>query len=116
MEVRHGTTRRVLLVGRLAIKFPNPAEYRLFLCGLLANQQENRWWRTFQHQRDRMAPVLAYVPGGWLLVMKRCRPIDRQTFFSMDGDWPAKYGIPVEHKQDSYGLNDGRVVAVDYGS
>jgi hypothetical protein len=57
-------------------------------------------------------------PGGWLLVMPRCEPISQELtdaefekFAHHDDRW-----IPVENKADSFGILDGRLVAIDYGS
>jgi hypothetical protein len=131
IEMKHGTTRKVLLIGKYAFKFPNWDEYRLFLHGLLANQQEALWWREMRDPpevRTMMCPVLFYAWGGWLVVMPRCKPLSRKEFLRL-----AKYrannnlftgfetefnrvGIPVECKACSFGRLDGRIVAVDYGS
>lgn len=116
IEFKSGATRWVFLVGRLAIKVPRPTQWRLFLCGLLSNMQERQFSRTGWPE---LCPVLASLPGGWLVVMPRCRPLtdlqfenfDTREFISRsDGQ------IPVEEKQCSFGWLDGRIVAVDYGS
>lgn len=136
MQIKHGTTRKVLLVGRYAIKFPNWDEYRLFLNGLLCNMQEARWWREMPEARRMMCPVLFSIWGGWLVVMPRCEPISRKSFgqlkrypigkttargyrTNMFIGYDTRYnraGIPVEYKLDSYGRYRGRIVALDYGS
>jgi len=111
-----GTTRMVFLVGDYAIKVPSLAEYRLFLCGLLANLQEASFSKT---QWDELCPVILSVPLGLMVVMKRCIPLTREQFFSLDyGKFVHKedYQVPVENKLDSFGILDGRIVAVDYGS
>jgi len=42
MEIKVGTTRLVLLMGKLAFKFPNFLNgWRLFLCGLQSSQKES---------------------------------------------------------------------------
>jgi len=54
------------------------------------------------------------MPGGWMLVMPRCKPITREEFFALD---EAEFdAIPVENKPDSFGWFDGRIVSIDYGS
>lgn len=119
MELKHGTTRKVLLAGRYAFKVPNWEEYRLFLHGLLANMQETRFNRGLTQPpstRQMMCPVLFALWGGWLVVMPRCEPIARNSFFRLKYKRFTDRGIPVEHKLDSYGRLDGKIIAIDYGS
>lgn len=118
----YGTHRTTYLVGRYAFKRPVFCSWRLFLCGLLANIQE----RTFSAAGwPELCPVIFSLPGGWLNIMRRAQPLTREQFFALDyaewikggkdlpkGDWV----IPVEDKFDSFGVLDGRIVAVDYGS
>jgi len=113
--VRQGATRTVLLTRRHAIKVPRPTNWRLFLAGLLANMQERQFARTGWPQ---LCPVRWSTPGGWLLVMPRCRPLrqpltqDEYEAFVEHDD----YRVPVEWKTDSFGYLAGRLVAIDYGS
>lgn len=112
-QLRSGATRHVLLVGPWAVKLPRPGRWRAFLNGLLANHQEAAFSRL---QHPRLCPVLLCVPGGFLLVMRRAVPLPLATFEALDpADWGGVLGA-VEFKADSFGLLDGRVVAVDYGS
>jgi hypothetical protein len=117
-----GTHRVVYLVGPYAIKRPVFRPWRLFLCGLLANMQE----ATFSDAGwSELCPVVFAMPGGWFNIMRRAEPITNEQFAKLnysewirggqalpDGDWI----IPVENKQCSFGILDGRIVAVDYGS
>ncbi len=129
---KQGATRNVFLIGKYAVKFPRLIEWRLFLCGLLANMQETNFWR--QLRNERLCPVIFSIPGGWLIVMPRAGEFsgeDHENFdyedfvnvgFKSDVVTLAFLGretgwvIPVENKQDSFGWLDGRIVAVDYGS
>lgn len=116
VEFKSGATRWVFLVGRLAIKVPRPTEWRLFLHGLLSNMQERQFSRTGWPE---LCPVVASVPGGWLVVMPRCRPLTRREwdrFDFMDFIQRSDGLVPVEEKADSLGWLDGRIVAMDYGS
>lgn len=91
-------------------------EWRLFLHGLLANMQEAKFSKTGWPE---LCPVLFAFPGGFLIVMRRARPLTRSEFDSLDLErWIEKeaYTIPAEPKMDSFGWLDGRLVAVDYGS
>ena len=114
--VRRGCMRIVFLVGPYAIKIPTNDTWRLFLRGLLGNMQEVTFslcgW-------EELCPVVFSVRGGWLIVMPRCRPLTRDEWFSLDfKNFREKEDrcIPVEEKMDSFGVLDGRIVAVDYGS
>jgi len=117
----NGATRYVLLVGSWAIKVPylkfGNYEYTgwiAFLNGLLANMQEAQFSAT---KDPRLCPVIFHVPGGFLNVMKRAHvsgvPISNRQYKQFQkGD----FWVPVEHKADSFGFLEGRLVAVDYGS
>src|SRR3954469_23724620 len=108
IEVRHGTNRCAVLIGHWAFKFPNPSSWRSLLYGLLNSMNEAA---TSDH--ERACPVLWRVPGGFLNIMPRCRPLTDAEWQRFDA--ASVSGIEVEHKPDSFGVLDGRVVAVDYG-
>ncbi len=115
--VKHGTTRRVILTPKYAFKFPNPTEWRLFLHGLLANMQETTFSRM---KSDLLMPVKFSIPGGWLVIMPRGRPLteeDHEQYPHLP-QWDDKlqFKLPVENKRDSYAWYQGRIVAVDYGT
>lgn len=116
MKVRYGTHRTVYLIGKYAIKRPVFVEWRLFLKGLLANMQEAQFSRTGWPE---LCPVVFACPGGFFIVMRRAEPLDFDTFWLMNVSTfqnRGSYHVPVENKLDSFGVLDGRVVAVDYGS
>lgn len=115
-RLAHGATRRVLLLGRYAIKVPSMAEWRLFLLGLLANMQEAIWSRTGWPE---LCPVVFSVPGGFLVVMRRARVLTDEEFVELDlARWVDRGGyiVPAEIKTDSFGYLDDRLVAIDYGN
>lgn len=116
MTKRYGTHRTVYLVGKYAIKRPVFVEWRLFLLGLLANMQEARFSKTGWPE---LCPVIFSVPGGFLNIMYRAAPLEHEAFMQMSfNDFVERpeYRVPVEDKRDSFGVLDGRIVAVDYGS
>jgi hypothetical protein len=109
-----GATRLVLLIGPLALKLPRPSSWRGFLHGLLSNLQERRFAAA---RWPELCPVLWADPWGLLVVMPRADPapkLSRRDYlrFTKRPD----YTVPVEHKTDSFGLLDGHLVAIDYGS
>lgn len=65
-----------------------------------------------------LCPVLFSVPGGWLLVMRRAKPLSDAEWCSVHPEWGYReeYVVPVEMKRDSFGVLDGRIVAIDYGT
>lgn len=115
MKIVNGCTRKVLLIGKYAIKIPQTGyTWALFLNGLLGNMQEVAFYKT---KDKRLCPVLFSFLGGWLLVMPRCehlpnmeRPVDIDYF------WKGDFKVPVEYKPDSFGIYQNRIVALDYGS
>lgn len=115
-----GVTRFVILTRHHAIKIPRFWHYghfrwNMFLYGLLGNLQEREFSKVGWPE---LCPVLFAVPGGWLLIMPRCEPVSQkltdaefEEFAHQDNHW-----IPVENKADSFGILNGRLVAIDYGS
>lgn len=109
-----GTTRIVILWGKIALKLPNVRRWRLFLHGLLANLQE----RTFG-TLEGCCPVLCSDPLGFALVMRRARPLSDEEWAAFDYEGfihRQSHRVPAENKRDSFGWLDGEIVAVDYGS
>lgn len=119
MEVKRGATRTVLLIGRLALKFPRCTEWRTFLLGLLANMQE-RDFSTLQFVP--LCPVLFALPGGFLVVMPRVRSLTWEEFDEThrpecwDLATNPEHPFRCEHKQCSFGWLHGKIVVVDYGN
>lgn len=109
-----GVTRHVLLVGPLAVKVPALWSWKMFLCGLLANMQEREFSSTGWPE---LCPVLCGIPGGWLIVMRRADDVPETISLDYQSliDRPA-YRIPAEAKRSSWGILNGSIVAVDYGS
>ena len=114
---RDGITREVFLIGQYAVKIPKMTYgWQKFLCGLLANMQEVTFSKAGWPE---LCPVVFSIPGGWLIVMKRARPLTDQEWWGFDPNTfvePGEYVVPAETKRDSFGILDGRIVAVDYGN
>ena len=116
MKIYHGATRMVFLIGGYAFKLPSFKEWRLFLHGLLANMQEVVFSKTGWPE---LCPVLFHLPLGLLVVMPRCQPLTGEEFnkfdydkFTIHDDYVLTY---IENKPDSFGILNGKIVAVDYG-
>ena len=116
---RAGAMREVFLVGRWAVKLPKLHRgWRQFLRGLLSNMEE----REFSAKGYReFCPVVFSLPGGWLVIMRRTESCTDEFLAGFDR---LRFIMPedgrlfpeVEPKDDSFGMLDGDVVIVDYGS
>lgn len=57
------------------------------------------------------------LPGGWLIAMPRCQPLTDNQWEILQSQGVYDYlPIPVEFKRDSFGVLNGKIVAIDYGS
>lgn len=115
--IERGCTRVVVLLWRWAFKFPAVRYgWRNFLRGLLGNLQEIQ---ANQFPCPEVCPIHFYVPGGFMVVMTRCRPLTDEEWAAFDPEAFCRkedYVVPAEYKQDSFGvMPNGRIVAVDYG-
>lgn len=125
---RDGCTRIVVLIGSWAIKLPRFGYgYAMGLRGLLCNMQERAIWTLGWPQ---LCPVLFSLPGGWLLVMRRAEPLTDEQWAAFDfpayeafrrhrateGNRMSDGIVPAEYKREHFGMVDGRMVTVDYGS
>lgn len=124
--VTAGSNRLVVLTRRHAIKVPNVRSWWTACWGLIDNMQERRacglgpWGR----RQDGVAPIVFSLPGGLLNVARRARPLTADEWASFDPeahcsrrfDDGTPYRISAEPKPDSFGVLDGRIVAVDYGN
>lgn len=115
MKFKRGITREVIIIGRVAIKFPSVRTYEFFLTGLLCNIQERKFYKTLRS--DKLCPVWFKFPLGLFIVMPRCEPsgLRSEEVVEIIEDFRSE-GIPVESKPCSFGWYRGRLVAVDYGS
>lgn len=115
---RKGSSREVVLIGQWAIKFPKLYSWETFLWGLLANMQEIQFSKL---NWPELCPIIWYIPGGFLVVMPRCKILIRNDFCEEKINeifTNAKLHnrcLPVEMKPDSWGFLNGRLIAVDYG-
>ena len=107
--VTEGRNRLVILTPRHAIKLPSLRSWRDFLFGLLNNLNERDWHRD----HPAYCPVAWAAPLGLMVVMPRAAILDDASFQAAAADIPHLAG--AERKASSWGLLDGRMVAVDYG-
>jgi hypothetical protein len=120
---RTGCTRIVIVTRRYAVKVPNflgPGprgwRWRSFLLGLLANLQESRFAATGWPE---LCPIVFRLPLGFLNVMPRVEILSDEEFLAFDAVAfcdKTDYVVPAEHKSNSFGKWNGRIVAIDYGN
>ncbi len=114
--ITRGATRTVFLIGGYAFKFPSCRSWRFFLQGLLANIQEREFSKT---KWPELCPVVFAIPGGFLTVMQEAEPMPDEIWNDLNVEtWANRegYTIPVEAKQSSFGILNGKIVVVDYGN
>lgn len=129
ITVLYGSTRKVYLTKKYAIKVPVCDTWENFLYGLLGNMQELYYSKVCE---GFVAPILWHIPGGFLSIMPRCevQSIDESNtnrFKDID-EWMIRLSREaspkvkkileniVEFKIDSVGVYKGKAVAIDYGS
>lgn len=115
--VKRGSTRTVLLIGKVVVKVPSTREWRLFLRGLLANMQERQRWNG---TRDaRLAQVLWADPLGFVLIMERVSPLPR-GFRKYHLNWLLGRGrfdgLPMDPHLGNFGFRGRSLVLIDYGN
>jgi hypothetical protein len=117
MKFTRGATRYVFLTKNYAIKIPYLGEWRLFLCGLLANMQERQISKAGYY--EGICPILFSFPGGFLVVMPKLVELTDTEYYEFDYEElveKPEYRIPAENKSNSFGWLDAKPVAIDYGS
>lgn len=117
--LKRGITREVFLIGKYAFKLPSVRNWWLFLEGLQCNMNE----KERQYCSDQFCPIVFSLPGGFLNVMKRCTPLKvydyeemNKVFYLSKETEEGNVHRYVENKQCSFGILNGKLVAVDYGS
>jgi hypothetical protein len=117
--ISYGTTRVVLCLSAYAIKIAKGKTGRR--CNLF---EADLWKRTSESRRLMLCPVLASMPLGVALVMKRAKPLseeEKEHLIDVNGfpDWdyvPPDETAPFEYKASDWGWLEGRLVALDYSA
>jgi hypothetical protein len=119
---RNGSTRLVILIGKWAVKVPKvPNSWYHFLYAILQNLNErNTWhWNSGRYEQGKshlLCPVIWCSMGGWVLIMRRALPISRAIFESESALSEHSKYFPGDDDICNYGLINGKIVKVDYGS
>lgn len=118
MQIKKGTTRTVILIGSYAIKIPRfwhkfPSHrWKIFLRGILANIDENFWWKC-AFQKEKLCPVLWKSPLGFILIMRRAAPLKEEEYDKekLENDFKL---LPLDNKLINFGKIENRIVLIDY--
>lgn len=126
IQIKHGSTRTVILTKKYAIKIPYIYSWKNFLYGILANLQEIEF-STLSSKLPLM-PILIKGIWGLFIIMPRASTknldandrfeyidafIDKLNLFNIEDQYLIKNII--EFKPDSVGIYNNKVVALDYG-
>lgn len=124
---KEGSTRWVLLIGRIAIKFPCPSTKKSWLQGLVANMVERELAYT---KSDTLCPVYFSAWWGLFNIVPRVAVLTDEEYIEHVLKvhpkspnyvniilWPCNdFVLHIEGKSNSYGWYKGKVVAIDYGN
>jgi hypothetical protein len=118
-----GATRIVILFSKVAVKIPTFKNWEMFLYGLLGNIQERRFRKMYPKETERaLPPVLFSLPGGFLVIQKRVRPVRHKGFFFLAlAEVIATSSLDAEFwkndpKMENFGYLENRLVKVDIGT
>lgn len=116
-----GTTRCVYLVGKYAFKIPSIQSWEQFLQGMLANLQENCWWKETHHKNlarvhycDRLGLCLVMEKADY--VMCSNPNVDTQKSIAEFFYECEDAGLPVDPRSSNIGVFNGQYKFIDYGS
>lgn len=116
---KKGCTRIVIIIGKLAIKFPRITTYKLFLHGLLANLEESIWNRKNMPQEVGLPDVLFVAPFGLFSIQRKVRKVNHIGLFwvelerlivtsEIDSGWWLN-----DCKPQNFGYLNGQLVKID---
>ncbi len=118
MKIKKGTTRTVFLIGKYAIKIPrfwhkhNGHKWKTFIRGILANIDEDFWWKH-AIDKDKLCPIVFKSPLGCILVMLRAQELTDNEYNKdkLNKDFA---GLPLDNKQINFGKINNKIVLIDY--
>ena len=110
-----GVTRRAILIGPYAIKFPRMRNgWHHFLHGLLSNITERTFSGFLVYRDYTVAPTIWRIPGGFMNVQRRALPLTRDQWRRvLDDKDVIDAGLDV--KYENFGTIVGKIVLIDYG-
>lgn len=115
MELKVGSSRVVVLVGKYAVKFPRAYSEKSFLYGMYCNVSERKYcvqMRRLSMYSDLVAPSLFCVFGGFVQIQLKCEPLDRELSIEEREKFQDVSGGDL--KSSNFGLLNDKVVCLDY--
>ena len=122
MNIKLGSTRRVFVFRNFVIKIPNTQEYKLFLNGILSNLQEKLFSKM---NRLDLAKVKYCDRFGLILIMEKAKEFDynnlnwlefKNTLEEKYKNDDMKEFMLSDAKPTNWGIINGELVKIDYGS
>lgn len=125
LEIKHGTTRTVILFHKWAIKIPLLKRYKGFLKGLLANLNERSIWHVCPNY---FLPVLWSMPLGLVVVMPRVKTTGQATWYlhafmadlfhpnNDDNQEALDARRYCEYIASNFAMYKGKPMCIDYGT
>lgn len=110
-KIESGYNRVVLLIGKWAIKLPNPSSQRQFILGMACNLKEYETYNESDHDPYLMEIYSIGYLGLWL-VCKRYEVIQRTLTDDEIEDIPMS---DLDPKIGNFGYENGHIVILDYG-
>ena len=113
-----GSSRLVFLTENYAIKIPRCCvkpdnSFYGSVIGILEGWKANRY--EYIWSKSKIYDFLCEVEFSFLfsliIIMKNAKPLKREQFLKLE-----KFNFCYEHKEDSYGFIDNKIVIVDYGN
>lgn len=83
----------------------------MFLRGILANIDENYWWK-YSLNKSKLCPVKYISPLGLFLIMKRAEPLTLDEYNNLNLD--EFKNLPLDPKIINFGKINNNIVLIDY--
>ncbi len=120
IDIKHGMSRRVILIGNYAIKFPRIGNGQgMFLIGLLGNYVEaDRYKLSKGYSAEKsLAKVVFSLPLGLCTVMRRYKLLDRKLTRQELDKLPFTYSDRIDNNGANMGIDEkDNIIVLDYGN
>ena len=119
--IKKGSTRTVLVLNKIVIKFPTLSNYKLFIIGVLGNLIEKQLYNN--NPREDLGEVLYGSKTGLFLIMRKYKILSNDISWSELQDYihnkyqydNLKEVMISDIKPSNWGMNGNNLVLVDYG-
>lgn len=104
----------------MVVKIPNfTCQWSHFLRGIIGNISENQTWKWNSGKFEKgtshlLCPVVWCSLGGWVLVMKKAKPITREQWEMITDISKFKKHFSGDDTMSNYGYYENRLVKLDY--